>query len=81
MPEFIDLFTSYQAVGILLAVLGVLRALGVLFIKIGNLGKYAAQDNDWFDSTGAFLMKLVEGLGKVLSYLGVGNRQKKPGEK
>lgn len=68
---------SMVAIGaVILAGLVVLRAIGELFIKIGNLGKYAAKDNDWFDSAGAFLLHIVDGLGRIFAFVGIGNRPK-----
>lgn len=64
------------AVAIILAVLAIMRAAGELLIKIGNLGKYAATENDWFDSIGAFLLHVADAAGKLLAFFGVGNRRK-----
>lgn len=61
---------------IIAAVLGIMKGLGELLIKLGNTGKWAAKDNDPLDSVGAFLMNLVDGVGKILAFLAPGNRQK-----
>ena len=71
-----DLLSSpsfWVAVGLFM---GALKAVGELCIKLGNMGKYAADDQDWFDSIGAFLKKASDGLGKILAFFGPGNRQK-----
>ena len=72
-----DAITNPAAIAVFVALMGVLSALGKLFIKIGSLGKYAADDNDWFDSIGAFLMNLVDSAGKIMAFLGIGNNQPK----
>ncbi len=74
--RFIDIFTSPAALVIIAAALGLMKALGELLIKLGNTGKWAAQDNDPLDSVGAFLMNIVDGLGRVLAFFAPGNRQK-----
>ena len=76
--NLLDTLTSPSAIVLIVAALAAARAVGELLIKIGNSGKYAADDNDAFDSVGAFLMKGVEGAGKLLAFFGIGNRQKKP---
>ncbi|GAG99442.1 unnamed protein product [marine sediment metagenome] len=63
-------------IAVVLAILAAARLVGELFIKIGNMGKFAASDNDWFDSAGAVIMHCVETVGKFLAYFGVGNKQK-----
>lgn len=68
--------TSPAALLVIAAVLGLMKALGELLIKLGNTGKWAAKDNDPLDSVGAFLMNLVDGLGKILAFFAPGNRQK-----
>ena len=68
--------TDPAALVALAAILTFITAAGKMFIKIGNTGKYAADKNDWFDSIGAFLMKLADAAGKLLSFLGPGNQQK-----
>lgn len=72
----INTLTDPTVLVILAALLGAMKALGELFIKLGNLGARAANKNDWFDSVGAFLMKCVDGAGKALAFLAPGNRQK-----
>ncbi len=71
-----DTLTSPSALFALAAILGVMKALGELLIKLGNMGARAADKNDAFDSVGAFLMKGVDGLGKILAFIAPGNRQK-----
>lgn len=71
-----DTLTSPAAIAVIVAALATMRGLGDLLIKVGNSGKYAAQDNDWFDSAGAFLKNLTNTAGKILSFIGIGNRQK-----
>ncbi len=76
---FDNLFSTLTSPAVLLviaAVLGLMKGLGELLIKLGNYGKWAAKDNDPLDSIGAFLMNLVDGLGKVLAFFAPGNRQK-----
>ena len=68
--------TSPTALLVIAAVLGLMKALGELLIKLGNTGKWSAKDNDPLDSVGAFLMNLVDGLGKILAFFAPGNRQK-----
>jgi len=63
-------------VAVVLAVLALARVIGEAFIKIGNMGKYAADKNDWFDSAGALVLHIVETVGLFLAYFGIGNRQK-----
>ena len=72
----LDLFTSPTTLLIIAAALGIMKGLGELLIKLGNTGKWAAQDNDPLDSVGAFLMNLVDGLGKILAFFAPGNRPK-----
>ncbi len=74
--NIIDTLTSPAILVILAALLAAMKAVGELLIKLGNLGKWAAKDNDPLDSVGAFLMNLVDGLGKVLAFFAPGNRQK-----
>lgn len=77
MFEFLNDPAKVAAWGaIILAILTALRFIGDALIKIGNTGKYAAKDNDWFDSVGALLLHFVDEVGKILSYIGIGNRQK-----
>ena len=68
--------TDPAALVALAAILTFITAPGTMFIKIGNTGKYAADKNDWFDSIGAFLMKLSDAAGKLLAFLGPGNQKK-----
>jgi len=53
--------------------LAVIRAIGELFEKIGA----AKEGDDWFDSAGSFLLKLVGNAGKFLNFIGLGNKQRK----
>jgi len=71
-----DTFTNPAVIAIIVAALAAVRAVGELLIRLGNTGKYAADKNDAFDSIGAFLMKTVEGAGKLFAFFGIGNRQK-----
>jgi len=71
-----DTLTSPVTLVILAALLAAMKAVGELLIKLGNLGKWAAKDNDPLDSVGAALMSLVDGLGKLLAFFAPGNRQK-----
>ena len=77
MENLYDAITNPAAIAIFIAFMGFLTGLGKLLIKIGNSGKYAAQDNDWFDSVGGTIMKLVEAAGKLLAFLGIGNNPPK----
>ncbi len=72
----LDTLTSPVALVVIAAVLGLMKALGELLIKLGNTGKWAAQDNDPLDSVGAFLLYIVDGLGRILAFFAPGNRQK-----
>ncbi len=76
MESLIDVLTSPTTLLVIAFILGAMKAVGELLIKLGNMGSRAADKNDWFDSVGAFLMKSVDGLGKVLAFLAPGNRQK-----
>ena len=72
-----DAITNPAAIAVFIAFMGVLTALGKLFIKIGNTGKYAADNNDWFDSIGAFLTNLADTAGRAMAFLGIGNQAPK----
>ncbi len=74
--KLFDTLTSPVALLVFAAILGAMKALGELLIKLGNMGPRAADKNDAFDSVGAFLMKGVDGLGKILAFFAPGNRQK-----
>jgi len=76
MENLFEALTSPTTLAAIAAVLAMITAAGKGLIKLGNMGKYAADDNDWLDSTGAFCMKLVDGAGKILAFLGPGNQQK-----
>jgi len=76
MESITDILTSPTTLIIFAFILGAMKALGELLIKLGNMGSRAADKNDAFDSVGAFLMKGVDGLGKILAFLAPGNRQK-----
>ncbi len=74
---FADPGTIATIVVLLGAVMAALTGVGKLLIKIGSLGKNAADKNDWFDSVGAFLMNLANTIGKFLEFLGPGNNPPK----
>ncbi len=76
MDNIFDIFTNPAVLVIIAAFLGVLKAVGELLIKLGNMGRFAAKDNDPLDSMGAFCLCLVDGLGKLLAFFAPGNRQK-----
>lgn len=77
MFEFLNDPAQLAVLGaIVLGLLGVLRAVGDLLINIGNTGKHAANNNDWFDSTGALLHHAADFIGRAMSFIGIGNRQK-----
>lgn len=75
MDIFNDPVLMAKVGAIALLILGLLRIVGQGFIRLGNTGKYAANDNDWFDSIGAFIMNIVAWLGKVMAFFGLGNRK------
>ena len=68
-PELIAVIAAF-----LVSVVGVLRALGEVFIALGNFGGQADKEN-WLDSAGAFFRKLSMGLGKCLAWFGIGNKK------
>ena len=68
-PEFVAALS-----GFFLAVAAILRALGEVFIQIGQIGKFKDEE-DWFDSAGAFFRNLALGFGKILAWFGIGNKK------
>ena len=58
--------------GIALAFTAAMRGLGELFIAIGKLNP----NHDKWDSIGNAICNLTVKLGKLLTYLGIGNKQK-----
>jgi len=76
MSEIIDMFKSPEFYAAVVAFAAALRGLGELFIAIGRTGKLKEKE-DWFDSTGAFLRNAADRLGKILTWLGIGNKQTK----
>jgi len=58
--------------GIFLAFAAALRGLGELFIAIGKLNP----KHDKWDSFGSELANLSIKFGKLLTYIGIGNKQK-----
>ncbi len=79
--EALELFTDpgtiAAIVALLAAVMAALTGVGKLLIKIGSMGKYAADKNDPFDSFGAFFTNAANTIGKLLEFLGPGNSQPK----
>ena len=71
--DLIALFKDPKVIAIILGALGALRVIGALLVKIGELNP----KEDWFDSAGSFLLKLVGTIGKLLSYIGIGNNSKR----
>ena len=73
MENLIKYLSDPVFYAIALAVLGVMKAVGELLEKIGK----AKEGEDWFDSAGAFILKLVGSIGKLLNFFGIGNKQRK----
>lgn len=51
-----------------IALLAVIRGLGELFEKLGQIGKQKQKEN-WLDNAGTFLMAIAGGLGRFFNSL------------
>ena len=72
MDKVLQLFADPANIAIIVAGLAVLRGVGELFEQIGK----KHEGDDWFDSAGSTILKFVGSVGKLLSYFGVGNKQR-----
>lgn len=73
MDNIIAIFSDPANIAIIVAVLGALRAIGVVLEKIGA----KIEGDDPFERAGLSIAKIVAGAGRILSYLGIGNPQRK----
>jgi len=71
MIEFLKNLGSVTNIAILLAVVAMLRVFGEGLIAIGE----AKEGEDKYDIWGVKIMKLVAFIGKIFTYLGIGNHK------
>ena len=80
ITQMLEGLTSMELVATLSAFIiamgTLLRALGEMFLAIGGYGKLADKE-DWFDSAGNWFQKASLAIGKVLTWLGIGNKTNK----
>jgi hypothetical protein len=73
MIEFLKNLGSVTNIAILIAVVALIRVFGEGLIAIGK----AKEGEDAFDIWGIKVMKVVTFIGKIFTYLGIGNHEEK----
>lgn len=73
MLELLSFLKQPEFYAVLIALLAALRGIGELFEALGKF----IEGKDFFERTAPWIKKVVAGLGKVLNYFGIGNKQRK----
>lgn len=72
MSEVLEFLKSPYFYGALIAFVAALRGVGEFFEYIGKL----REGKDWFDKAGGKILWIVEMIGKLITFIGIGNKQR-----